>query len=164
MLIAIVASIVVALLVFAVHFVAFAWFNHWVSTLPPAEQEKAWRDYYWLSMAETPEERAMIMEWRRKMKVYLSGSITKEPDYLVAFELWEKRLKQCGYEVVNPTSFPEVERYEDYMKRDIRLLLDCDAIFYVNDTTTSKGAFVEGLVAKVCGIRELKQSEDGIEW
>lgn len=96
------------------------------------------------------------------MKVYLSGSVTKEPDYLVAFELWEKCLKQCGYEVVNPTSFPEEERYEEYMKRDIRLLLDCDAIFYVNDTTTSKGAFVEGLVAKVCGIRELKQSEVGI--
>ncbi len=93
------------------------------------------------------------------MKVYLSGSVTKEPDYLVAFELWEKCLKQCGYEVVNPTSLPEEERYEEYMKRDIRLLLTCDAIFYVNDTTTSKGAFVEGLVAKVCGIRELKQSE-----
>lgn len=96
------------------------------------------------------------------MKVYLSGSITKEPDYLVAFEVWEKCLKQCGYEVVNPTSLPEEEQYEDYMKRDIRLLLACDAIFYVNDTTTSKGAFVEGLVAKACGIRELKQSEVGI--
>ena len=96
------------------------------------------------------------------MKVYLSGSVTKEPDYLVDFELWEKCLKQCGYEVVNPISFPEEERYEEYMKRDIRLLLDCDAIFYVNDTTTSKGAFVEGLVAKVCGIRELKQSEVGV--
>ena len=96
------------------------------------------------------------------MKVYLSGSITKEPDYLIAFEACEKHLKQCGYEVVNPASFPEEERYEDYLRRDIRLLLDCDAIFYVNDTTTSKGAFVEGLVAKVCGIRELKQSEVGI--
>ncbi len=96
------------------------------------------------------------------MKVYLSGSITKEPYYLDTFEVWEKRLKQCGYEVVNPTSFPEEERYEDYLRRDIRLLLDCDAIFYVNDATTSKGAFVEGLVAKVCGIRELKQSEVGI--
>ena len=93
------------------------------------------------------------------MKVYLSGSITKKPNHLVDFEVWEKRLKQRGYEVVNPTSFPEEKRYEDYMKRDIRLLLDCDAIFYVNDITTSKGALVEGLVAKVCGIRELKQSE-----
>lgn len=102
------------------------------------------------------------MERRRKVKVYLSGSITKEPNYLVDFEVWEKRLKQRGYEVVNPASLPEVERYEDYMRRDIRLLLDCDAIFYVNDTTTSKGALVEGLVAKVCGIRELKQSEVGI--
>ncbi len=68
MLIAIVASIVVALLLFAVQFVAFVWFDHWASTLPPAEQEKAWEDYYWLSTAETPEERAMIMKWRREQK------------------------------------------------------------------------------------------------
>lgn len=93
------------------------------------------------------------------MKVYLSGSITKEPYYLETFEVWEKRLKQCGYEVVNPASFPEEERYEDYLRRDIRLLLDCDAIFYVNDTTTSKGAFIETMVCEACGIRELKQSE-----
>ena len=93
------------------------------------------------------------------MKVYLSGSITKEPDYLVAFEACEKHLKQCGYEVVQPAPVFEEGRYADYLGRDIRLLLDCDAIFYVNDTTTSKGAFVEGLVAKACGIRELKQSE-----
>ena len=68
MLIAIVASIVVALLLFAVQFVAFVCFDRWVSTLPPAEQEKAWEDYYWLSTAETPEERAMIMKWRREQK------------------------------------------------------------------------------------------------
>ena len=96
------------------------------------------------------------------MKVYLSGSITKEPDYLVAFELWERYLKQCGYEVVNPASFPEEKRHEDYMKRDIHLLLTCDAIFYVNDTTASKGAFIEMMVCKACGIRELTQSEVGI--
>ena len=68
MVIAIVAGIVVALLMLAVHFVAFVWFDHWVSTLPPAEQEKAWEDYYWLSVAETPEEQARIMKWRRELE------------------------------------------------------------------------------------------------
>ena len=68
MVIAIVAGIVVALLMLAVHFVVFVWFDHWVSTLPPAEQEKAWEDYCWLSTAETPEEQAMIMKWRRELE------------------------------------------------------------------------------------------------
>jgi hypothetical protein len=68
MMIAIVAGIVAALFMFAVQFVAFAWFDHWVSTLPPSEQKKAWEDYYWLSTAETPEEQAMIMQWRREQE------------------------------------------------------------------------------------------------
>lgn len=68
MVIAIVAGIVVALLMLAIQFVAFVWFDHWVSTLPPREQKKAWEDYYWLSTAETPEEQAMIMKWRREQK------------------------------------------------------------------------------------------------
>ena len=68
MVIAIVAGIVVALLMLAVQFVAFVWFDHWVSTLPPSGQKKAWEDYYWLSTAESPEEQAMIMKWRRELE------------------------------------------------------------------------------------------------
>jgi hypothetical protein len=68
MVIAIVAGIVVALLMLAVQFVAFVWFEHWVSTLSPSEQKKAWEDYYWLTTAESPEEQAMIMRWRREQK------------------------------------------------------------------------------------------------
>jgi hypothetical protein len=68
MMIAIVAGIVVALPMLAAQFVAFLWFDHWASTLPPAEQKKAWEDYCWLSTAETPEERVMIMEWRRELE------------------------------------------------------------------------------------------------
>ena len=68
MVIAIVAGIMVALFMFAVQFVAFAWVDHWISTLPLAEQKKAWEDYYWLSTAESPEEQAMIMKWRKEQK------------------------------------------------------------------------------------------------
>ncbi len=68
MVMVIAVGIVVALLMLAVQFVVFVWFDHWVSTLPPAEQKKAWEDYYWLSTAETPEEQAMIMQWRREQK------------------------------------------------------------------------------------------------
>ena len=68
MMIVIVAGIVVALFMFAVQFMMFVWFDHWASTLPPAEQAKAWEDYYWLSTAETPEEQAMIMKWRSEQK------------------------------------------------------------------------------------------------
>ena len=68
MVMAIVVGIVVALPMLAVQFVAFVWFDHWASTLPPEEQKKAGEDYYWLSTAESPEEQAMIMKWRRELE------------------------------------------------------------------------------------------------
>ncbi|HKM06648.1 MAG TPA: hypothetical protein VJ869_06630 [Sphaerochaeta sp.] len=68
MVMTIAVGIVVALLMLAVQFVAFVWFDHWASTLPPTEQKKAWEDYYWLSTAESPEEQARIMKWRRELE------------------------------------------------------------------------------------------------
>ena len=68
MVMAIAVGIVVALLMLAVQFVAFVWFDHWASTLPPSEQKKAWEDYCWLSTVESPEEHAMIMKWRRELE------------------------------------------------------------------------------------------------
>ena len=68
MVMAIVVGIVVALLMLAVQFVAFVWFDHWASTLPPSEQKKVWEDYCWLSTVESPEEQAMIMKWRRELE------------------------------------------------------------------------------------------------
>lgn len=94
------------------------------------------------------------------MKIYLSGAITNDGEYKKAFDWWEARFKRQHYEVINPANGPMRERYEEYLKHDIGLLLTCDRIFFVNDVTASKGAFVEKLVADACGIPELKLGDD----
>lgn len=46
---------------------------------------------------------------KNKMKVYISGAITNNPNYKKDFALAEKIAKKCGYEVVNPASLGEVD-------------------------------------------------------
>ena len=60
--ICIILGFVLMLFIFVgIPLLSFMWFNDWVKTLPPEEQKMAWDDYNWLSMAETPEEQAMIL-------------------------------------------------------------------------------------------------------
>ena len=84
------------------------------------------------------------------MKVYLSGAITNKPDYLDDFATAEKLFPNC----FNPCTV-KANSYEEYMRRDIAELLKCDAIYFVNDITNSRGAQLERAVAAACGIREV---------
>lgn len=96
----------------------------------------------------------------KKPRCYLSGAITgvKHADKL--FARAEEKLKLLGYEVVNPYKFGEllkkeyaienkVPKYEDYMREDIELLMDCDAIYLLENWGTSKGASLEKKIAEV---------------
>ena len=88
-------------------------------------------------------------------KIYLSGSISKKNNYQDDFNNAEKAFSDVKFDVVNPASFDSTKSYKEIMKRDLLLLLDCDFIFFVNDITTSKGAFIEKIVAQECGIPEI---------
>jgi len=92
-------------------------------------------------------------------RVYLSGAMTTESNHPTHFNWWEMVLTARGYHVVNPSRQPEGLTYQEYLRNDIALLMTCDYIFYVNDTTTSKGAFIEKINADACGIRELTKKE-----
>ena len=94
------------------------------------------------------------------MIVYISGAITgvKHADKL--FARAEELLKLIGYEVVNPYKFGEhlkkvyakenkVPKYENYMRGDIELLINCDAIYLLENWGTSKGARLEKKIAEV---------------
>lgn len=94
-----------------------------------------------------------------KYKVYLSGAMTSIPNYLDDFDRWERILAMRGYHVFNPAHQQARGSHSEYLKYDIGELVKCDMIFFVNDVSSSKGAFVEKLVADACGIKELK-SED----
>ena len=58
------------------------------------------------------------------------------------------------YEVVNPlkSGLPEDADWRDHMKKDLQMLLDCDAIFLCKDWEKSKGCKLEWYVATTCGM------------
>ena len=89
-------------------------------------------------------------------KVYLAGSITKNDNYKEEFTLAEKLLNEEGLTTIDPTKY-QFETYEEYIRHGLKLLLECDYIYYVNDVGTSKGAFIEWIVANASGISEYKK-------
>lgn len=80
----------------------------------------------------------------KKPKVYISGKISglSEKEYKNNFNSAELLLTGLGYDVVNPVSYPEIPNgtWEEYMKRDLKLLLDCDYIHMLDGWEDSRGA------------------------
>lgn len=78
------------------------------------------------------------------MKVYISGKITGTTDYIERFQAAADRLKNDGYDVVNPAEInshlPEGTTYEQYMEESIKLLQTCDCIYMLRGWEESKGA------------------------
>ena len=85
------------------------------------------------------------------MKVYISGPISGLPLETVYnnFTNAEVRLLEQGYEVVNPLNngLPRESTWNEHMRADLKLLLDCDAIYMLNGWERSKGARIEFNIA-----------------
>lgn len=92
------------------------------------------------------------------MKIYISGKISGLPEAEVAFEFKfaEHELMQAGHIGVNPyeiglpyeaqwvaEGIPDRERWERHMDRDLDFLRKCDAIYMLDNWTTSRGAIIE---------------------
>ena len=90
------------------------------------------------------------------MKIYISGQITGLPvaEYTEKFSRAEAELKAKGYDVVNPlrNGLPSGARWQEQMKTDIRLLLDCQAIYLLANWEKSIGATLEREIAKGLGL------------
>lgn len=101
-----------------------------------------------------------------KKKVYLSGQITglSEEEYKRKFKEAEDKLIGFGYDVVNPASLKSIPNgtWTDYMRRDIKLLMDCDYIYMLDNWTESTGAKAEFKLAVDIGIERLKLDENGM--
>lgn len=96
----------------------------------------------------------------KKPRCYLSGAITGVKNANKLFTRAEEKLELEGYEVINPFKFGEhlkkeyakenkVPAYENYMRGDIELLINCDAIYLLENWGTSKGARLEKKIAEV---------------
>ena len=101
----------------------------------------------------------------KKPKVYISGKISglSEKVYKNNFNSAELYLTGLGYDAVNPVSEVTIPNgtWEDYMRRDIKLLCDCDYIYLLEGWEGSGGACLEKHIADNLGIKELVIDENG---
>lgn len=103
------------------------------------------------------------------MKVYISGPMTGYVDHnFPAFHAAADHLRGKGYEVVNPAEMDDPSATHEelaaiphwwYLRRDIRALMDCDAIYLLPGWRWSKGANLEATVAAGCGIDRLEPAD-----
>lgn len=96
-------------------------------------------------------------------KVYISGPITGiDFGNSFAFMYACCALELCGYEAVDPSKVQlgDDATWADYMKADLKLLLDCDFIFMLEGWENSKGARLERELAENLGIEEIDLDEE----
>lgn len=105
------------------------------------------------------------------MIAYLSGPISGHPDgNRPAFDLYERLLRDAGYEVVNPhrvfteplPADPAQKRahWQRAMRADLRALMDCDLIALIPGWAASEGARWEFETAARLGMQTLFLLED----
>ena len=93
-------------------------------------------------------------------KIYISGKITGiEKKAPLIFAEAELDLIDRGFNVVNPIKIKHNHNgsWANYMKNDIKALMDCDAIYMLSNWTGSKGAEIERRLALDLGMKIIYQ-------
>ena len=90
------------------------------------------------------------------MKIYISGPMSGLPDLnFPAFHDAAEKLRALGHEVTNPAEKQEENdknmSWTDYMRLDIKMLMDCDAVALLPRYGQSKGAMTELNLAQSLG-------------
>jgi hypothetical protein len=93
------------------------------------------------------------------MRIYISGPISGKPDgNKPAFEHAAELIRSHGHDPVNPhdvcANIGKDALWHDYMRKDIKALLDCDAIVMLPGWEDSRGACLEHLIAEELRIKE----------
>jgi hypothetical protein len=96
-----------------------------------------------------------------KTKIYISGPISGHDfeQRRQAFKKVEERIRAVGYTPVNPieNGLLPGDHWENHMRADLRMLLECNAIFLMEGWEHSKGCKLEMDVASSCGIHVIIQ-------
>jgi hypothetical protein len=90
---------------------------------------------------------------------YLSGAISKQPNFKEYFKRYEDELNHLGViSIFNPadTDWPEDVKWEKCFKYDLKFLMDSDCLVLLPNWRKSRGAKLEIHVAKALGIRVVK--------
>lgn len=95
------------------------------------------------------------------MKIYISGPITGIPfdEVEQSFNNAEIRLKEQGHNVVNPldNGLTKDHSWCEHMKADLKLMLDCEAIYLLKGYKDSKGAMIEYDLARLLHFHLIEQ-------
>ena len=86
------------------------------------------------------------------MRIYISGPITNNPEYMEQFAKAAETIAARGYKYINPAELGKVlpdAEWEDYMVIACELLQKADAITMLAGWDKSKGARFEGVLAFV---------------
>lgn len=93
---------------------------------------------------------------QKNKRIYISGPISGIPNYnREAFEQAESRLSYLGYVPVSPFRLGVTSRHkswQDYMREDIKALMDVDCVLALPGYEQSKGATEEIRIARTIGI------------
>lgn len=92
------------------------------------------------------------------MRVYIAGPMSGYEGYnFPAFFTAATKWREAGWEVINPAELDGQDTnqpWDFYLRRDLKLLVDCDAIAMLPDWELSKGAKLEHYVAMKLGLTE----------
>lgn len=85
--------------------------------------------------------------------IYISGPMTGLPDNnRAAFDLAATVLRQLGHEVSNPAEIAEQPSWAEYMRQDIKSMMDCRTVVVLDGAYASRGAMIELSLAQALGM------------
>lgn len=113
-----------------------------------------WLDFGVWGGTVVRERRALLAEQRKERKrsmIYVSGPMTGLSEFnFPRFNAVCGYLRERGLEVVNPAengAEPDLS-WEEYMRRDLRQLLECDSLLLLEGWMDSRGAKLEYHIAQ----------------
>ena len=78
-----------------------------------------------------------------KLKIYIAGKITGDPDYAEKFNTAALEYENRGYIVLNPAMLPEGMLPSDYMRICLSMIDTADVVAFLPGYETSSGAQLE---------------------
>ncbi len=102
-----------------------------------------------LAPLEEPIEQNKECLENRTQRIFISGKISEDGNYIKKFERKQDELRVQGYLVFNPATIidPFIE-YDEQMKQCFELIDLSDRVYFLRDYRTSKGSMMEYNYAK----------------